>query len=202
MTAFCDMNRGFDDSRVAFSDDGTVRAVEQSQSCRWARTVVGTRVTAEAFAIPSGTSAMLTSITRPSAATHSTLVTPWRGIRQRDAAKSDGPTRQATIEARRIADEVGDERGCRAVIDRVGSVDLLDSSPVHHRDAVGEVERFVLVVGDEDRRQPHRLVDAAQPAAEIVPDFRVERTERLVEEDAWVDRRRAGDRDALPLSAR
>ena len=43
----------------------------------------------------------------------------------------------------------------------------------------------------------------AQPATQVLPDLGVERAERLVEqEDARLDRERAGERHALPLAAR
>ena len=35
------------------------------------------------------------------------------------------------------------------VIDLIGSAHLLDAAMVHHDDAVGEFERFLLIVGNE-----------------------------------------------------
>ena len=46
------------------------------------------------------------------------------------------------------------------------------------------------------------FVQRAQPAPQILPDPRVEGAERLVEqEDLGLDRQRAGQSDALPLTA-
>ena len=73
---------------------------------------------------------------------------------------------------------------------------------IHHDDAVGELQRLLLIVGDEDRGQAHAIVQIAQPAAQILADLGVERAERLVEQqDARLDRERAGQRDALALAA-
>jgi hypothetical protein len=47
------------------------------------------------------------------------------------------------------------------------------------------------------------VVQAAQPAAQFLAHFRVERPERLVEQEHFrLDGERACERDALPLSAR
>ena len=74
---------------------------------------------------------------------------------------------------------------------------------VHDDDAVGELERLFLIVGDEHARQMNLLVKAPQPAAQLLPDLRVERAERLVEQQHLrLDRERASERDALPLSSR
>ena len=66
----------------------------------------------------------------------------------------------------------------------------------------GELERLLLVVRDEDAGQVDLVVQAAQPAAQFLPDLRVERAERLVEQQhARFHRERARQRHALPLSA-
>jgi hypothetical protein len=80
---------------------------------------------------------------------------------------------------------------------------LLDPALVEDRDAVGERERFLVIVGDEDRGQAELVVDLAQRAAQLAPDLGVERSERLVEQqDARVAGERPGERDALALAAR
>ena len=81
--------------------------------------------------------------------------------------------------------------------------DLLDAAGVEHGDAVGEIHRLALVVGDEDGRQPGAVVDFAQPQAQLLAHLGVQRAERLVEQQhARFDRHRAGERDALALAAR
>ena len=75
-------------------------------------------------------------------------------------------------------------------------------SLVHDHDAVGELERFFLIVRDEHARQVNLLVQAPQPPPQLLPHLRVERAERLVEQQHFrLDRQRARERDALPLSA-
>ena len=72
---------------------------------------------------------------------------------------------------------------------------------VHDDDAVGQLERLFLIVRHEDARQMDLLVKPPQPAAQLLPDSGVERTERLVQEEHfWLDRECARERDALPLS--
>src|SRR2546425_8061406 len=60
----------------------------------------------------------------------------------------------------------------------------------HHRDAVGDRERLLLIVGDVEGRDPEVLLDPADLAAKTEPDLRVERRERLVAEE---DLRRSGE---------
>jgi hypothetical protein len=74
---------------------------------------------------------------------------------------------------------------------------------VHHHDLLGDLHRLLLVVRDEDRRHVDLVVEAAQPARELLADLRVERAERLVEEQhLGLDRERPGQRHALALAAR
>ena len=66
-----------------------------------------------------------------------------------------------------------------------------------------ELEGFLLVVRDEDRRDAEGLLDLLQALAQLRADLDVERAERLVEQQ---DRRLVGERprerDALLLAAR
>ena len=79
---------------------------------------------------------------------------------------------------------------------------LLDLALVHDDDAVGELERFFLIVRDEHARQVNLFVQPAQPAPQLLPHFGVERAERLVEQQHLrLDGQRARERDALPLAA-
>ena len=89
------------------------------------------------------------------------------------------------------------------VVDLVGRAVLLDAAVVHHDDAVGDLHRLVLVVRDEHARHVHLVVQPAQPAAQLLAHLRVERAERLVEQQHLrLDRERARERDALALAAR
>ena len=73
---------------------------------------------------------------------------------------------------------------------------------VHDHDAVGDLHRLLLVVGDEDGRHLDLLVQPAQPGAQLGADLGVERAEGLVEQQhARLDRQRAGQGHALALAA-
>ncbi len=88
------------------------------------------------------------------------------------------------------------------VIDVVGRADLLDLALVHHHDAVGDFQRLLLVVGDEDRGDVDLVMQRAQPFAQLLAHLGVERAEGLVEQqDARLDRERARERNALALAA-
>ena len=81
--------------------------------------------------------------------------------------------------------------------------DLLDPPVVHHHDLLGDLHRLLLVVGDEDRRHVDLVVEPPQPGAQLLADGRVERAERLVEQQhLGLDGERAGERHALALAAR
>ena len=59
-----------------------------------------------------------------------------------------------------LAEEVGDERRGRPLVDLARRADLLDRAVVHHDDAVGHRQRLFLVVRDHDRRHPSRCCSA------------------------------------------
>ena len=81
----------------------------------------------------------------------------------------------------RGTDEPGDERGGGVVVDLGGSADLLDATLVHHHHLVRELERLLLIVGDEEARHVELPMQIVQPPAELLPDASIEGTEWLVE---------------------
>ena len=101
-----------------------------------------------------------------------------------------------------LADELAHERRGRLLVDRRGRADLFDPAVVHHRDAIGQLQRLFLVVGDEHRDQAKLLVQLAQPAAQADAHLRVQRAERFVkQQQVRLNRQRAGQRHALALAA-
>ena len=89
------------------------------------------------------------------------------------------------------------------VLDLERRPDLLEAAGVEDGDTVGQLERLVLVVSDEDRGLAGALVDVAQPAPEILANLGVERAERLVEQQhARLDGQRAGEGHTLALPTR
>ena len=102
-----------------------------------------------------------------------------------------------------VADERRDEsaRGPRVELGR--RPDLQQSARFHHRDAVGEAERLLLVVGDEHRGGVRRAQDVAHFVAHPAAQRRVEVRERLVEQqDRGIGCERPRDRDPLLLATR
>ena len=102
----------------------------------------------------------------------------------------------------RIADETVDEGAGRLVINRIRIADLLDPAASHDHDPIGELERLLLVMGDEHRGVAGLVVDLAQPAAQVAAHLGIERPERLIEQQhPRFDGERPGERHALPLAA-
>ena len=91
----------------------------------------------------------------------------------------------------------------RALVDLLGRARLLDAPRAQHGHGVGERERFLLVVGDEERARAGGAQDRRDLLAQALAQAGVERGERLVEQhDLGIGRQRAGERDALALAAR
>ena len=101
-----------------------------------------------------------------------------------------------------VADEAIRERRRRIVVDLLRRADLLDLALVHQHDAIGDFERLLLVVRHENGRDVQLVVETAEPPAQFLAHLRVERAERLVEQEHLrFHRESAGQRDALTLSA-
>ena len=82
-----------------------------------------------------------------------------------------------------------------------GAPDLLEATRVHHGDPVGDLERVLAIVGHEDRRHARLGVQAAKPRPQLLTHPRVERPERLVEQEhARLRGQRPREGDALPLA--
>src|SRR5204862_8106909 len=95
------------------------------------------------------------------------------------------------------------ERVRRPLVHRARLVHLHQPPAVHHRDAVGHRHRLFLVVGHQQRRQPRRLLQPPDLAAQGGPHLRIERRQRLVEQQQRRLRpQRPRQRHALLLSAR
>ena len=95
------------------------------------------------------------------------------------------------------------ERRLRPVVDLFRRADLLDLALVHHHHAVGDFQRFFLVVGDENRGDVDFLMQRPQPLPQFLAHLRIQRAERFVEQqDARLDGEGARKRDALALAAR
>ena len=101
------------------------------------------------------------------------------------------------------SDEPGHERVRRVSVDLGGRAELLHRSLRHHRDAIGDGQRLLLVVGDEQRRDPEIGLDAADLVAQARSNLGVERAQRLIEQQhRRFDRQRPRQRHPLLLAAR
>ncbi len=119
-----------------------------------------------------------------------------------DGRKMDGAVFDATAEEIDLTEEIHHEFGLRRVEDFVRRADLLDAAFVHHDDAVGQFQCLFLIVRDENASYVNFVVQAAEPASQLLTHFGVERAERLVEQqDFRLDGKGAGQGDALSLAA-
>ena len=90
----------------------------------------------------------------------------------------------------------------RRVEDVARRAGLLDPAVVHDHDQVGERHRLFLAVGDVDEGDAELALEALQLGAHLDAQERVERRQRLVEEqDRRIGDQRAGQRHALLLAA-
>ena len=94
----------------------------------------------------------------------------------------------------------------RVVASRQVDRDLVDDAAgpaAHHQNAVGQRHGFEQIVGDEQRGLAGALERLRQFALQHDAGLRVDRGERLVEQQhGRIDRQRAGERDALAHAAR
>ena len=99
-------------------------------------------------------------------------------------------------------DELAHERRRRGVVHLGRRSQLLEPARVHHADPVRDGQRLLLVVGDEEGGGPDVELDPPDLVAELDPHLRVERRERLVEQQhRRLDGQRPGQRHALLLAA-
>ena len=123
----------------------------------------------------------------------------WPSTSSLPAAAIDDPAPQDVERA----DEGGNEARARIVVDLERRADLLDTSLVHHHDAVRDRQRFFLIVGDVDRRDAELALDGSDLLAQRDADLGVERRQRFVQQQHLrLDGERAGERHALLLAAR
>src|SRR5262245_2324533 len=113
------------------------------------------------------------------------------------------PPLDATDEHRAAADERGGEQRARSRVERLGAANLDQAAAVHDANAIGELERFLLVVRDEQRRDLQPVMDRTQATAQLLANLHVECAERLIEQQHLrLVRECASDRDALLLATR
>src|SRR5208282_6540584 len=100
------------------------------------------------------------------------------------------------------ADEARHESGLRPVEDLSPRSRLLDTAFVHHDDEIGKRQGLVLAVGHMYKADAEPALKALQLLSHADAQKRVERRQRLVEQEhARVGDERARQRHALLLSA-
>ena len=87
------------------------------------------------------------------------------------------------IDEGHAADEIGDKRGRRMPVNLGRRADLIDDALVHHHDAVGHRHRFFLVVRDHDGGDAEPALQILDLVAQPQPHARIERGERLIEQE-------------------
>ena len=114
-----------------------------------------------------------------------------------------GSVLNAAVEEIHVSEKVVDEGSRRPMVDLVGRSDLLDAPLVENSNAVGQLERFILIVSDEDAGDMHSVVEFAEPAAQFEAHFGIERSKRLIkQQNAGFDRQRTGKSNTLALPSR
>ena len=102
----------------------------------------------------------------------------------------------------RDPEEVGDVHRRRLLVHLPRSAALLDLPGIHDREAVAHRERLLLIVGDVHERDADLPLQRDQLELQGLAQLRVERTERLVEQQhPGPQDERAGERHALLLPA-
>ncbi len=106
------------------------------------------------------------------------------------------------VEEVHLSHEPGHEGRARARVHLGGRAYLLDHAVVHHHDAVGHGQGFLLVMGHHDGGDAQPPLQRADLVAQGLAHPRVERGERLVEEQQrGRGRQRPGQGNALLLAA-
>ena len=137
-----------------------------------------------------------------------TRVVAGRGLRlEGELAEANRAGRAAarqTLDVQQVGDaeEVRDELGDRFLVDLLRGPELHDPAAVHDGEPVRHLEGLLLVVGDEDEGDADLLLQRGQLGSQRVPQLRVERAQRLVQQQhRRLEDQRPRQGDALLLPA-
>jgi len=101
-----------------------------------------------------------------------------------------------------LAEKRGDELVSRAVVDFKGRADLFDPPVVKRYDAVGKLQRLLLIVCDEERGDVHFAQQGSNLTAQFEAGANVGRAERLVKDHrGGMEGESSRQGHALPLPA-
>ncbi len=124
------------------------------------------------------------------------------GIIHRERSQHRAPVLDAPVKNIHAAEKVHDERTCRPFEHILRTAVLFHPAFVHDHHPISQLQRFLLIVGDEDAGEMNFFVEPAEPAAELLAHLCVQRPERLVQQKhSGLHSQGARQRDALPLAA-
>ena len=72
--------------------------------------------------------------------------------------------------------------------DLVGRPDLFDSAGIHDHNAVGYLNRFILIVGDKEGGNLELALELLDPAPEFFADHRIQSAEWFVQQENYAVR--------------
>ena len=99
-------------------------------------------------------------------------------------------------------EKIADKRRNGMVVEGVRRTGLLDLAVVDEHDAIRDIESFLLVMRDENRRDAQIVMAVAQPTAEFEADFCVESSKWFIQKEIFrINGENSCEGDALPLSA-
>src|SRR6516165_7049833 len=90
------------------------------------------------------------------------------------------PIVNSAVKQIHITQELVGEGSCWMFVHVVGSSDLLNLALVHDDHAIGNLECFFLVVGNEDAGDMDIFMESAQPLPQFRSDLGIKGTERFV----------------------
>src|SRR2546427_3153429 len=108
----------------------------------------------------------------------------------------------AAMEKVDVPQEIVDEGCRRMVIHFFRRADLLCPALVHDHHTIRHLQGLFLIVGNEDTRDVHLVMQATEPATQFFAHLGIERPERFIEQQyLWLDGECTGQGNALSLAA-
>src|SRR5262249_210408 len=102
-----------------------------------------------------------------------------------------------------LSDEVGYRSGSWMLVNGGWSINLQHLTRGHDGYPVGHAQRFPLVMSHQQSGQAEPVVDALDADPELVPELKIERRQRFVQQqDLGANRHRPRQRDPLLLPPR
>ncbi len=113
------------------------------------------------------------------------------------------PPFDSPVEQIHIAEKFEHELRSRLPIDLFRRPDLFDPPAIHDHDTIRHLERFLLIVRDENACDMQTVVQLSEPAPQALPDLGVQGSEWFVQQQyTGLGGQGAGQGHALALAAR